>query len=146
MRRIVYLAAGLFVAAAAATPALAQATDSTKKAPVADSASKTPAGNLEGAWTGSITTPNGAMPVNAKIRKEKDGYVGTISGLEGDVPLREITHEGKKVTAGAVMSAQGQSIEVWYTFTLDGDTLTGGVSANVQGQAMAFDLVLKRAP
>lgn len=145
MRRIVYLAAGLLVAAASATPVLAQA-DSTKKTPVADSAKKVSAGNLEGTWTGSITTPNGEMPVNAKIRKDKDGYVGTISGLEGDVPLKDITVDGENVSAGAVMSAQGQSIEVWYTFTLKGDTLTGGVSANVQGQAMAFDLVLKRAP
>jgi hypothetical protein len=144
MRRFTLLAAGVLLAAAA-MPALAQG-DSTKTKP--DSAAKAPAGaaNLEGTWTGSISTPQGEMPVNAKIKKGADGFVGTISGLEGDVPLKDITLDGDKVTAGAVMSMQGQGFEVWYSFVLKGDTMTGGVSASVQGQTMAFDLVLKRAP
>ena len=145
MRRFTLLTAGLLLASAAASPTFAQG-DSTKVKP--DSAAKTPAGaaNLEGKWTGTISTPNGDMPVNAQIKKENDGYVGTVSGLEGDVPLKDITLDGDKVTAGAVMSMQGQGFEVWYSFVLKGDTMTGGVSASVQGQTMAFDLVLKRAP
>ena len=145
MRRFTLLVAGVLLASAAPTPAHAQG-DSTNTKP--DSAAKAAAGaaNLEGTWTGSISTPQGEMPVNAKIKKEKDGFVGTISGLEGDVPLKDITLDGDKVTAGAVMSVQGQAFEVWYSFVLKGATMTGGVSASVQGQTMAFDLVLKRAP
>lgn len=139
MRRFTLLAAGVVLAAATTATAQGTPPDSTKKAPAA-------AANLEGTWTGSLTTPQGEMPVNAKIKKEKDGYVGTVSGLEGDVPLKEITVVGDKVTMGAVMSMQGQSFEVWYAFVIKGDALNGSLSANVQGQSMAFDLLLKRAP
>lgn len=144
MRRLTLFATGILLSAA---PALAQGTDTTKTR--ADSAAAKPnagAARLEGKWTGSISTPNGDMPVNCEIKKEKDGYVGTISGIEGNVPLKEITFDGDKVAASAVMSAQGQAIEVWYSFQLKGDVLAGGVSANFNGQSMSFDLTLKRVP
>jgi hypothetical protein len=145
MRRLTLLATGMLVLAGSA---LAQGTDTTKTKP--DSGAAKPASGaarLEGKWTGSISTPNGDMPVNCEIKKDdKNGYVGTISGLEGNVPLKDITFDGEKVAAGAVMSAQGQAIEVWYSFVLKGDVLSGGVSASFNGQSMSFDLTLKRAP
>ena len=136
MRKLVLIVAGVLLNHTAASAVLAQGSDSTK--------TKASVPSLEGKWRGSVTTPNGNQDVNCEIRKEKDGFVGTISGVEGDVPLRNIVVEGDKVTAGAVMSMQGTSFEVWYSFVLKGDALTGTVSASFNGESMSFDLVLKR--
>ena len=82
-----------------------------------------------------------------------DAYIEILKGVNeneiviiGPPKIARFLRDGEKVTMGAVMSAQGQSIEVWYAFVLKGDAMNGSVSANVQGQSMAFDLLLKRAP
>lgn len=136
MRKLM-LTTVLLVAAASAVHA--QTPDTTKKAPAA-------APSLEGQWAGSIETPNGGMNVMAAIKKGSDGYTGTISGMEGDVALRDIKLVGDTVTAVATMSAQGQSIEVWYSFLFKDGALNGRVDANVGGQSMTFPLMLKKAP
>jgi hypothetical protein len=135
------------------TAATAQAqADSAKTKPASDSA-KAPvtmgsatagAAAFVGKWTGSIESPQGQMPVNAELKQDGTGFVGTISGLEGNVPLREITIKGDTVIAGATMSAQGMSIEVWYNFIRSGETLSGSASANFNGQSMSFPLTLTR--
>lgn len=142
MRKVI-LATVLFVATAAT--AQAQTPDSTKKT---DSTAAKPAGppSLEGNWSGAIETPNGSMNVMAAIKKAPGGYTGTISGMEGDVPLRDIEMVGDTVTAVATMSAGGQSIEVWYSFLFKDGALNGKVDANVGGQSMSLPLRLRKTP
>lgn len=140
MRKLMLAAAVMLAAVTtAAATAQAQTPDTTKKAPAA-------APSLEGQWSGSIETPNGGMSVMAAIKKGADGYTGMISGMEGDVPLRDIKMVGDTVTAVATMSAQGQSIEVWYSFLFKDGALDGRVDANVGGQSMTFPLMLKKSP
>lgn len=147
MRHKTAVAALLLTLAVASAQAQA---DSAKAKPADDSAKVTMGSATAGAaaflgkWTGSIESPQGNMPVQAELRKGESGFVGTISGLEGNVPLREITIAGDTVIAGATMSAQGMSIEVWYNFIRSGDTLTGTASANFNGQSMSFPLTLTR--
>jgi len=136
MRRHIFAALAVVLLQATASSAFAQARDSAAVAK--------PAAGIEGRWHGTIQAPDGAMDTNCQIKKEKDGYSGTISGPEGDVPLREIKLEGNKLTAVATIGAGGNNIDVWYSFTLKDDTLTGNASVNFNGQSMAFDLVLKK--
>jgi hypothetical protein len=145
MRRLALAAAAVLLTHAAASTALAQGTDSTKAKPAADAA-KAPvtAEWFVGKWRGSVSSPNGDMPVNCEIKKAGSGYVGTISGLEGDVPLREIVIAGDTATAGTVMSMQGTSFEVWYSFVRKADTLTGSASATFNGESMSFPMTLTR--
>jgi len=151
MRRISLLSAAVLLAHATAASAGAQGTDSTKAKPAPDSAKATStaaapvgAAAFVGKWRGSVSSPNGDMPVNCEIKKEGSGFVGVISGLEGDVPLRDIVIAGDTVTAGTVMSMQGTSFEVWYSFIRKDDTLSGSASATFNGQAMSFPMTLTR--
>ena len=135
MRKLMLTAALLAVTTSVAS---AQA-DTTKKAPAGPP-------TIEGNWSGSIETPNGGMNVLAAIKKAPGGYSGIISGLEGNVPLREITVSGDTVSFVATMSAQGQSFDVWYSFLFKEGGLDGKLDANVGGQSMSFPLFLKKTP
>ena len=150
--RCIVLATALLTVATASS-ALAQGTDTTKAKPQSDSAKATSAATTAaptgaaafvGKWRGSVSSPNGDMPVNCEIKKEGSGFVGIISGLEGDVPLRDIVIAGDTVSAGTVMSMQGTSFEVWYSFVRKDDTLSGSASATFNGQSMSFPMTLTR--
>lgn len=147
MHRTATLAVAILLGGAASAHAQADSTrtraDSVNPAVTMGSATAGAAAFL-GKWTGSIESPQGQMPVNAELKQDGTGFVGTISGLEGNVPLREITIKGDTVIAGATMSAQGMSIEVWYNFIRSGETLNGSASANFNGQSMSFPLTLTR--
>ncbi len=120
--------------------------DTAKTKPAGDSA-KLAAGAAAflGSWTGSIEGPNGQMPVNAEFKQEGSVLVGMTSSVDGGmVAFREITIAGDTVTAATTMSAQGMSLEVWYTFMRKDDTLNGSASASFNGQSMSFPFTLTR--
>ena len=45
---------------------------------------------LQGRWEGTAQSLQGERPVKATFRKEGPGYTGTITGLRGDLTLKEI--------------------------------------------------------
>lgn len=136
MRAFTALASGLALLVAAGSSASAQATDTTKAKPAA--------ATIVGKWTGAVESPNGAMEMTAVIKKDSTGYAGTMSSQQGEMALYDITVDGENVSAGATMNMQGTNIDLWYTFVLKGDTMTGSIAANFQGQSMSFPLVLRR--
>ncbi|MGH9800640.1 MAG: hypothetical protein ACRD82_09770, partial [Blastocatellia bacterium] len=101
---------------------------------------------LEGRWVGKVKSIQGERDANATIKKEGEGYTGTISGLRPgqDVTLKDIKVEGEKVTAIAEMETPMATIVINYKFTLAGDTLNGQGSLDFSGNAFTFDVELKR--
>lgn len=100
---------------------------------------------LEGRWEGKISSPQGERPATATFKKEGAAYTGAITGMRGDIALKEIKVEGDKVTAKAEVEAQGSTIVINYSFTLQGETLKGAGSLDFNGNAFSFDIDLKRA-
>jgi hypothetical protein len=99
---------------------------------------------LSGKWEGTLQSPQGEQPTTATFKKEGDAYTGAISGMRGEMPLKNIKVEGEKITAQAqVETAQG-SFTINYTFTLQGDTLKGKGELDFGGQSFTFDVNLKR--
>jgi len=139
MRSATVFAAGLLLTAAAGSTASAQSDSTKAKPPAAASAP-----SIEGAWTGYLDMGGNGMAVNASFKKEKDSYTGTISGMDGEVPLQQIELKGDTLTAMASMPTPNGNIEVWYWFTVTKDALSGGLDANVQGQSYSLPLSLKR--
>lgn len=140
MRTMTTVAACVVFIAGAASTAAAQAADSAKaKPPTAPAAA-----SIEGAWSGYLDMGGNGMAVNASFKKEKDGYTGTMSGPEGDVPLKDIELKGDTLTAVASVSMGGSSFDVYYWFVVTKDALSGSLDANVQGQAFSLPLTLKR--
>src|SRR5262245_336337 len=79
MRHLLYLVAALLLAAAATAQ-----TDP-----------------LEGIWEGTVQAPQGERPARVVFKKEGAGYKGTITGLRGDMELRQIKVEGNRILADA---------------------------------------------
>jgi hypothetical protein len=75
---------------------------------------------LQGRWEGTAQSLQGERQVQATFKKEGPGYTGTITGLRGDLTLKEIKVEGDKVTAMAEVETPQGTITVRYEFALLG--------------------------
>ncbi|MDX2044808.1 MAG: hypothetical protein SF097_26590 [Acidobacteriota bacterium] len=127
MRRVVIVGAALLLIQLLAGSALAQA-------------------KLEGRWVGKVKSIQGERDANATIKKEGDKYIGTISGMRPgqDMELKDIKVDGDKVTAIAEVETPMATITINYKFTLAGDNLNGQGSLEFSGNAITFDVELKR--
>ena len=152
MRSVSVIAAGLLLIGAAGS-ASAQAAGagappaSGATPPPADTSKAKPAAELsiEGAWNGYLDMGGNGQQMNANIKKEGGSYTGTISGMQGDVALQQIELKGDMLTMMAAMPGPSGNIEVWYSFKVAKDTLSGQLDANFNGQAFSLPLALNRA-
>lgn len=101
---------------------------------------------LEGRWVGKVKSMQGERDANASFKKEGDNFTGTISGIRPgqDVALKDIKVDGDKVTAVAEVETPMATIVINYKFTLAGDSLNGQGSLDFNGNAISFDVELKR--
>ncbi len=100
---------------------------------------------LQGRWEGITKSFQGERPTTVIFKKEADAYTGTITGLQGPVPFKEVKVDGDNVTAHAeVDSPQAGRLTINYKFVLHGETLTGEGAVEVGGQTYNFTLDLKR--
>ncbi len=101
---------------------------------------------LAGRWVGKTKSPRGERETTATFKKDGDNYTGTISGFQPgqEVPLKNIKVDGDKITAVAEVETPQAAITINYKFTLAGDALNGQGSLDFGGNAINFDLELKR--
>jgi hypothetical protein len=102
---------------------------------------------LVGRWEGKIQSLQGERPTTLTIKKEGEGYAGKMPGLQpnSEINLKEIKIDGNKVTARADVETPQATITINYTFTLEGETMTGQGALDIGGQTISFDISLKRA-
>lgn len=103
------------------------------------------ADRLAGKWEGKIVSPQGERPTTATFKKDGSGYAGTMTGPRGDLQLKEIKLEGDKLTAKAEVETPQGNLTINYEFTLQGDSLKGKGSLDINGNAISLDIDLKRA-
>jgi hypothetical protein len=99
---------------------------------------------LQGRWEGKVQAPQGEMPAVATFKKEGESYTGTITGMRGAMPFKQVKVEGNKVTAQSEVESPQGSLVVNYTFTLEGEALKGNGEVDFGGQTFAFNFDLKR--
>jgi hypothetical protein len=100
---------------------------------------------LAGKWEGTMKAPQGERAATAVFKKEGEIYTGTITGLRGDVPLKDIKVAGDKITAKAEIETPQATLTINYEFVLQGDGLKGTGSLDFGGSPISFDLDMKRA-
>src|SRR5262245_17581624 len=100
---------------------------------------------LTGRWEGKVEAMSNERDAVATFKKEGDSYTGTITGLRGDTPFKEVKVDGDKITAKAEIESPQGTFAVNYTFTLEGDSLKGKGEVDFNGQTFAFNYNLKRA-
>lgn len=100
---------------------------------------------LVGRWEGKTVSPQGERPTTATFKQEGGNYTGSISGMRGDMALKDIKVEGEKITAKAEVETPQGALTINYSFALQGDGLKGTGSLNFGGNSITFDINLKRA-
>ena len=101
---------------------------------------------VAGRWEGKISSMQGERPTAAVFKKEGEGYTGKTLGLRPgtEVQLKDIKVNGDTVTAIADIETPQATLTVNYSFKLDGETMKGQGSLDFGGQAVTFDVELKR--
>lgn len=101
---------------------------------------------LAGRWEGKIDAPQGERQTTLTFKKEGNTYTGKMPGFRPgtEVQLTDIKVDGNKVTAKADVETPQATITINYTFTLDGENMTGQGALDFGGQSMTFDITLKR--
>lgn len=98
-----------------------------------------------GRWEGVSKSPQGERPTTATFKKEGDAYSGTITGMRGEMPLKEVKVEGDKLTAKAEVETPNGALTINYSFTLQGDNLNGSGALEFNGTPFSFEVELKRS-
>jgi hypothetical protein len=101
---------------------------------------------LVGRWEGKVQSPQGERETNLVIKNEGGVYTGVMPGMRQgmEIQLKDFKIDGDKVTAKADVEAPQGAITINYSFTLAGETMKGQGALDFGGQAISFDIELKR--
>lgn len=84
--------------------------------------------NVAGKWEMTSETPRGTRTSTFTFEQEGTVLTGTVEGGRGSTPISSGSVEGNVITFKVVRGMGDRSMELTYTGTLDGDTITGSVS------------------
>jgi hypothetical protein len=99
------------------------------------------AADVDGKWTGNMSTPNGDVPVNLTLKADGNKVTGTTSGPAGDIKISDGKMDGDKVTFTVTFDFNGMPLTLNYTGTVTKDQIKFVI--DVFG--MPLDLLVKRA-
>lgn len=118
--RLVFIAVVASVAAACSTTPTQQAAPPPPPAPAAKTT------DVTGTWELNVESPMGSRASDAIFTQTGDALAGKMVSPRGETPLTG-TIEGDTVKFGINVNVQGQSLQIDYTGTVTGDTMSGTV-------------------
>lgn len=89
--------------------------------------------NVTGQWTMTVETAQGGGNPTFNLKQEGAKVTGTYKGQLGEAPVTG-TVAGNNVTLSYKLSVQGFDLEVTYSGTVEGDTMSGKVSLGQLGE------------
>jgi hypothetical protein len=119
--RVVFVAAVASIAAACSTTPSQQAAPPPPPPPAA---AKLP--DVSGTWELNVESPMGSRASDAIFTQTGETLGGKMVSPRGEVPLNGTIH-GDAVNFGINVNVQGQSLQIDYTGTVTGDTMSGTV-------------------
>lgn len=93
-------------------------------------ASGSPA-NANGVWNLNIEVQGQQLPVTLTIKQDGGKASGTLDSMLGKGEFSDGKITGNKLAASAKMQAQGQTIELSVSGTIDGDTMKGVINTGM---------------
>ncbi len=109
--RLLIALAGAALLPALATPALAQAADSS---------------SVVGAWELTYETPRGETALKLTFVQDGDTLSGTAETRRGNRPLTDVSVDGNRITFSLEFRGRGdRSFTMRFTGTVEGDSATG---------------------
>lgn len=89
--------------------------------------------DITGTWDLTIMTPQGGQPAPLTLRMDGGKLVGTITGPQGELPV-EASVKDKAVSIGFTVQTPNGAIAVAMTGTADGDAMKGAVDFGGRAQ------------
>ena len=114
----------VFVAAVASIAAACSTTPSPKTAPLPPAAAKIT--DVSGTWELNVESPMGSRASDAIFTQTGETLGGKMVSPRGEVPLTG-TVSGDTVKFGINVNVQGQNLQIDYSGTVTGDTMSGTV-------------------
>jgi hypothetical protein len=100
------------------------------------------AADVDGKWSGSVTTPNGDLPVAFTFKAEGEKLTGTTTGFDGsEVAISDGKVDGKNISFNVTFDFGGMP------FVLNYKGVVSPAEIKVTGEAagMPFEFLLKKA-
>jgi hypothetical protein len=87
---------------------------------------------LDGTWNLTMNSPMGARPVTAKFTTDGATIGGEFEGPQGSAPVTGTLNGNDAAFAATVAGPMGQ-LELKFTGTVDGDSISGNVQFGAFG-------------
>jgi len=81
------------------------------------------AADLNGKWTGDVTTPMGAQTLTFDFHVDGATLTGKITSPRGESDITEGKIDGANITFTQVLNFNGNEFKIAYVGKLDGDTI-----------------------
>jgi opacity protein-like surface antigen len=95
------------------------------------------AADIDGKWTGSVTTAGGEFPVTFTLKADEKKLSGTTTGPDGsEIAIKDGKIDGANVSFSVTLDFGGMPFTIAYKGVLAAEQLK--MSADVMGQSMEF--------
>jgi len=99
------------------------------------------AADVDGKWTGSVSTPNGDFPVTFNFKADGAMLNGSMSGPDGgDIAIKDGKVDGANISFWLSLDFGGNSLKLTYTGVVASDQIK--ISGDADG--MPFEFVVKK--
>ena len=100
------------------------------------------AADVDGKWTGSVSTPNGDFPVSFNFKADGAMLNGSMAGPDGgDIAIKDGMIDGANITFWLSLDMAGNALKLTYKGVVAADQIK--ISGDAAG--MPFDFVVKKA-
>jgi hypothetical protein len=100
------------------------------------------AADVDGRWTGTLDTPNGAVPITFNFKADGDKLTGSMIGMEGmEIAIANGKVEGDKISYSVTIDFGGMALEMNYK----GVVAASEIKLDMEVFGMPFSLVVKKA-
>ena len=113
---------------ALAAPAVAQSTTSA----TTTATTSTAAVDVIGTWNATVTTQQGPIPSEIKLRKDGDKIVGTLASQMGEVPVEA--------------AVKGKALSIWFNFQGQNGPIAIELAGDVAGDSVKGSMIVGGQP
>ena len=100
------------------------------------------AADVDGKWSGTVSTPMGDLPVGFEFKSDGAMLTGTTLGPDGGtVPIKNGKVEGDKISFMVTFDFGGMAIDLSYT----GVVTASEIKMNIDFMGMPFEFTVKKA-
>jgi len=97
------------------------------------------AADVDGKWTGTISTPGGEFPVTFNFKAEGTTLTGTMLGQDNSqMPIKDGKIDGNNISFSVTIDMGGYQMNLDYKGVVAADQIK--LSLEVMGQAMEFQV------